>query len=234
MPEELRWCAYSSRNEGGGVFQPPWRMGESKSLGARRIRSFSAALVAVVLLGLGGPAQATPLTVTWFDVDDTLDAALGPDLLAITLTFDTVTGDYTIRLTASTARPFAGNFRVNLNTFNVDDSSGFFDNVNDFVGVAPTTSFEFSDSSPLLLGWEAGDRVADCANASRCNTALAVPGAFASGTLTDQLVSQQGFSIIAVVPEPTTAALLWAGLLGFGLSRRRWTSSLLETAQING
>ena len=200
-------------------------MRESRRRSLRGIRSWSAGVVAVSLLGIGGAAQATPFSVTWLDVDDIGDATIGPDLLAITLTFDNATGDYTIRLTASAARPFEGNFRVNLNTFNVDDASGFSDNSNDFVGVAPTTTFEYTDNSSVLLGWEAGDRVADCANVSRCNTSFAIPGAFASGITGEQLVSEQGFSTIEAVPEPTTAILLGAGLLGIGLGRRRRTST---------
>jgi hypothetical protein len=61
-----------------------------------------------------------------------------------------------------------------------------------------------------------------CDQVTRCNHSFSsLPGIFGSGVGTDALVTQQGFAIIQVVPEPTTALLLSLGLLGISLARRR-------------
>ena len=93
-------------------------------------------------------------------VNDPAGDNTGPiDVLRMTLRFDDVTGAYEIRLHASASAPFLGDFRVNINLFNVDANSFFQDTVNDYSLTSPTTTLTLTGSSAQLASWSAGDRV---------------------------------------------------------------------------
>ena len=81
------------------------------------------------------------------------------DVSQMTLRFDDVTGAYEIRLQASASAPFLGDFRININLFNVDANSFFQDAVNDYSLTSPATTLTLTGTSAQLASWNAGDRV---------------------------------------------------------------------------
>lgn len=102
-----------------------------------------------------------------FSFDDPVGDNTGPvDVVNMTLSFDKATGNYTIILTADSANPFRGDFRVNINLFNPDtgttdpNPSFFQDVVNDFSLTTPTDTLTLTGRNPRLQAWNAGDRVA--------------------------------------------------------------------------
>jgi len=78
--------------------------------------------------------------------------------------FDPATGDYQILLVATQANPFNGDFRVNINLFNLTDQSFFSDCCNDFSFTTPQTQILLFGTNPLLAGWDQGDQV--CPNSA--------------------------------------------------------------------
>jgi len=82
------------------------------------------------------------------------------------LVFDGTTGEYSIDLLADAASPFEGDFRVNVNLYNPDtgttscNPSFFNDNMNDFTSHPNSTLLTLTGTSPLLMEWQEGDRVA--------------------------------------------------------------------------
>jgi len=84
------------------------------------------------------------------------------DVVDLTFSFDNATGDYAITVTASAAKPFSGELRVNVNLFNGTRGQLFLDNNNDFNVAVPTTSLILAGNNPQLLTWQVGDQVASC------------------------------------------------------------------------
>jgi hypothetical protein len=116
------------------------------------------------VLGWVGPAIALPLSFSF--TDPVGDQTGTVDLVSMTVSFESTSGDYEIHLVADAANPFMGNFRINVNLFNPDtgttacDPALFQDNMNDFVIETPTTEITLTGTDPRLTAWEAGDRVA--------------------------------------------------------------------------
>jgi hypothetical protein len=140
------------------------------------LRHLAGAAAIALILAFAGPAHAAPLTASWLDQDDSSDTA-SPDLLSVALTFDNTTGDYTVKLFASSAEPSQGaSSTVNVILLNVDtgstsnDPARFLDNVNVFRNIPPTTMIELTGTNPFLLSWDAGDRVTHCHRTVGCNT----------------------------------------------------------------
>ncbi len=103
------------------------------------------------------PDLEPPLSLT---VVDPAGDHTGPiDVVRMEMGFDDGTGDYEISLTASAAAPFDGDFRVNINLFNVDANSFFQDVVNDFTLASPTPTLVLAGTSSVLTSWGQGDRV---------------------------------------------------------------------------
>src|ERR1044071_1138678 len=73
-------------------------------------------LLVVLTFTLGLTAQAEPLTITFADPVGDHTGAI--DVTSMSLAFDNTTGDYTIILMETTANPFVGHFRVNINLYN--------------------------------------------------------------------------------------------------------------------
>jgi hypothetical protein len=93
-------------------------------------------------------------------VDDPPGDQSGPvDVITMDLDFDPATGEYSIFIRAGDAAPFVGEFRVNINLFNVDALTYFTDVLNDYNLTGPQTEVVLSGQSGVLVGWEIDDRV---------------------------------------------------------------------------
>ena len=119
-----------------------------------------ATLIAMVMFKL---VQAAPVLVS---VTDPVGDSTGPvDVIGMDFEFNNETGNYTILLTATDAEPFAGDFRVNINLFNLDvgttadDPSYFQDTINDFSLLVSSTAMLLSGTNSRLLSWDTGDRI---------------------------------------------------------------------------
>jgi hypothetical protein len=79
------------------------------------------------------------------------------------MTFDNMTGEYTIVLIATMTAPFLGEFRINVNLFNPSapaTNSLFQDVLNDFNLSTGVAVIILSGTNLNLLAWDAGDVVA--------------------------------------------------------------------------
>jgi len=118
-------------------------------------------LLAILTFTVMATAQAEPLVVSFADPVGDYTGTI--DVTGMSFDFDNTTGNYTITLTATTANPFVGQFRVNVNLFNPDAiaaDSLFSDASNDYNLAAATTSLTLTGTNPHLLAWHTGDRVA--------------------------------------------------------------------------
>lgn len=127
----------------------------------KRIMSLLSAVCSVTLMG---SINAAPLVLLTTDpAFDQLGAS--PDLVHMSFAFDNATGNYVIELKATNENPFLGDFRVNINLFNLDvgttamDPSFFNDTLNDFSLTAPTTTLSLTGNDSRLISWNAGDRI---------------------------------------------------------------------------
>ena len=118
------------------------------------------ALIAVVTFNL---VQAEPVLVS---VTDPVSDNTGPvDVIGMEFEFDNETGNYRILLTTTDAEPFLGDFRIDIELFNLDagttadDPSFFQDTINDFSLLVPSTSLILSGTNSRLLSWDTGDRI---------------------------------------------------------------------------
>jgi hypothetical protein len=155
----------------------------------RSVRSTLCMLAFLTLAGLtvvgtahaGGPPSKLCSTLSFTDpVGDQLGTV---DVTGMVMTFDSQ-GNYEITLTADSAHPFFGQFRVNLNLYNPDaplvtKKNGFISqvfqavcnkcdgydktNASDFNVTSPTTTLTggiLKGKDPALTYWGFGDRVA--------------------------------------------------------------------------
>ncbi|MGR8921651.1 MAG: PEP-CTERM sorting domain-containing protein [Gammaproteobacteria bacterium] len=181
-------------------------------------------------LAWASSAPAIPLTLAVSDPAGDHTGAV--DVLGLVLDFDNDSGAYEIRLTATAANPFAGDFRVNVNLFNPDtgttaaDPSFFSDDLNDLSLAVPVTVLRLSGISSSLLSWDAGDRVAFSGPVP-----LGVPDGLATFrtavrdlpdvTLVDYIARGEFVAIARSVPEPGTLALVGVTLCGYLTATRR-------------
>jgi hypothetical protein len=175
--------------------------------------------------------QAAPLLVS---VTDPVGDNTGQiDVIGMDFEFHNETGNYTILLTATDAEPFAGDFRININLFNLDvattadDPSLFQDTINDFSLSVPSASLLLSGTNSRLLSWELGDRIL----LNNLPDGTPHPD---GGTLFSSVVSGRPFQfldndvigldkeIAIVTPVPPAFWLFGSGLLGLiGIVRRK-------------
>ena len=118
------------------------------------------ALMGMVAFNL---TQAAALLVS---VTDPVGDNTGPvDVIGMEFEFDNETGNYRILLTTTDAEPFLGDFRIDIELFNLDagttadDPSFFQDTINDFSLLVPSTELILSGTNARLLSWDPGDRI---------------------------------------------------------------------------
>ncbi|MCA9240603.1 MAG: hypothetical protein KDA37_10400 [Planctomycetales bacterium] len=138
----------------------------------------------------------------------------------MTLTLNNLTGDYQAVLTTTPARPFAGDFRVNLNLFNPDVGSTtawesfFSDTLNDLHLASPSQRLILSGSMPRLSGWRAGHRVSSHSGPFGNPDGISLfhsevrntPGQAPTGG--DNLGDAVGYGSAILVPEPISMLAL--------------------------
>jgi len=126
-------------------------------------------LAGLSLIG-GTTAQGADLGFSY--LDPVADHTGTIDVTRMVVAFDNATGAYMVILRATTAHPFVGEFRVNINLFNpdVDPANSLFqDAENDFNLATATTKLVLTGTDPNLLAWNDGDRVATNTNVSLGN-----------------------------------------------------------------
>ena len=153
------------------------------------------------------------------------------DVTGMTLDFD-LAGNYTIDLTATAANPFDGDFRININLWNVTLDEFFQDVFNDFSLGAPQTGISLAGSSAVIPDWLAGHTIATSTYAGFGNPAgislfrssvsdLPFQGICES----EDIIGNDGCgTIVPQVPVPAAAWLFGSGvvgLIGFVGRRRR-------------
>jgi hypothetical protein len=193
-----------------------------------REHSLAEKLVKTVLAGLATLAMLMPVSsiatvISW--TDPIGDQTGTVDVLSMDFRFD-ATGIYTIDILADAAHPFSGNFRININLFNVTLDEYFSDTLNDYSLGMPQTRLTLTGTNPLITDWDAGHIIATSTWAGYGNpsgitlfrTSVAdMPLEFCSS---EDVVGLRGCGAF-VVPEPATLGLIGLGLAILGRTRKR-------------
>jgi hypothetical protein len=151
------------------------------------------------------------------------------DVVGMDLNFD-AGGNYTIDLTADAANPFAGDFRININLFNVTLDELFQSAFNDFSLGASQISLSLSGSSAIIPDWLASHSIATSTLAGLGNPSGSSFFRSSVANLpfepicdSEDIIGIDGCS--STVPAVPVAATFWlfgTALIGFvGMSRRR-------------
>jgi hypothetical protein len=182
-----------------------------------------ALFASAMLLEVPSANAASGMIVKWTDTADTIgEKAPVGYVLTATLIFDS-SGAWTATWEASTANPFHGNARFNLNLFDTalgdvgtaTTSQVNLDGFHNF-GSSSATLFSYSGTTTFLANWHVGDQVSSGNFTNFLSGAVDMNSPYGR----DNLV---GLSTIAAVPEPETYAMMMAGLgmIGFIVRRRR-------------
>ena len=151
------------------------------------------------------------------------------DVTGMDFDFDTATGNYVFDIQSHSANPFTGDFRININLFNVTRNEFMQDAFNDFnLGVTTQAVVSLTGNNSILMNWSATDNVVTSTLAGFGNPSGStffrssvsdLP--FASICDSEDIIGINGCSETVPAPEPGTLALLGIGLFGMALSRRR-------------
>lgn len=201
----------------------------------RQMKRTMTLLSAVFSMTLMGSVNAT--TVVLSAIDPVGDQFVpSPDLVQMKFVFDNVTGAYVIELETTNEDPFIGDFRVNINLFNLDagttavDPSFFRDTLNDFSLTESTTTLALTGTNDRLQAWKVGDRILlnnlPSGMPSPDGTTLFRSGVDAAGSEfleeEDMLGLPGQIDIVSAVPIPPAIWLFGSGLLGLlGMKRRK-------------
>jgi len=126
----------------------------------RRYPSPNSILLCMGFLAFTSQVFGDSLTVRFSDPQGDNSGAV--DVLSMDITFDNLSGDYVVDVLADAAEPFIGNCLLNVNIWNPDAGTVFADT---FPGIdnlnCPTgRHFTLEGTNAVLLGWQAGDKVA--------------------------------------------------------------------------
>lgn len=188
----------------------------------------------VFALLVSRPSSAAPLSFSF--ADPVGDGNARVDIVGLDFSFDNATGAYEIVYEADAAKPFLGQFRLNVNLFNPDTGSTaevpsyFADTLNNFNIATATTFITLTGTNSRLLSWEAGDRVA-----ARGPDPLGLPDPDPSGITAFQtevldlpapigsVPGQDEFGPVYahIVPLPGALVLLFGALGGMAVVRWR-------------
>jgi len=150
------------------------------------------------------------------------------DVTLMVINSDQSTGDYTVDITADASNPFIGNFRINLNLFDVTRNEFFQDSFNDFNLLTDTTVIHLSGSNSTLASWQETDIIATSTFDGFGNP----PGStlFRSAVsdlplqpacASEDIIGLDGCSSGPVVPEPASFGLVGSAIVGLWRMRRR-------------
>ena len=82
------------------------------------------------------------------------------DVIGMDFTINEITGAYSIDISADNTNPFIGDFRININLFNVTRNEGFKDVLNDFNLGTPQSSIQLIGTNSIIQDWLNTDTIA--------------------------------------------------------------------------
>jgi len=150
------------------------------------------------------------------------------DVTGLTLAIDETSGAYGIEVTADSAHPFFGDFRININLFNATLDEFFSRTFNDYSLSSSTTVISITGTDIGLSDWLSSHAIATSTYAGLGNpsgitlfrsSVADLP--FSPICVSEDIIGVNGCLGSNVVPEPSTLALFALGLLGLGFARRR-------------
>jgi len=178
----------------------------------------------VLLLLACQAASATIIAIS----DPVGDHTGSVDVTGMTLTIDETSGAYTIEITADSANPFIGDFRINVNLFNATLDEFFQNTFNDYSLSSATTSIWLSGADIELSDWLPSHSIATSTYAGLGNPSGISLFRSSVGDLplapicvSEDIIGVNGCLGTNVVPEPSTLALFGLGLFGLGFASRR-------------
>lgn len=178
-------------------------------------------ICALLIVALYLPTAGFAALISW--TDPAGDQSGGIDIIGMDFNF-TSSGDYTIDLFADEANPFVGDFRININLFNVSLNELFCDSLNDFSLTAEQTSVTLTGNSFVIADWQANHLVVTSTydgygnpHGTRFFSSSVVDLPFQPSCVAEDIIGLNRCGEVSV-SEPLSLFLLVSGLAGLGLS----------------
>jgi len=183
-------------------------------------------IYALLIVALYLPASGFAALISW--TDPAGDHSGGIDIVGMDFNFAS-SGDYTIDLFADGANPFVGDFRININLFNVTLNELFADSLNDFSLAAPQTSVTLTGNSFVITDWLADDLVATSTydgygnpHGARFFKSSVADLPFQPNCVAEDIIGLNGCGEVEVsASEPLSLFLLASGLASLGFCGRK-------------